>query len=206
MYKRFGLMSNDDELTASVIIDALSNPVDSNCLPCTEETRSNAMFIGEKVPCASRGIGAVGTAAHPVISIQSTVNTPLGGCKDSLYGDKAPKDGTHCSNFLNCLNCASYSIAGSEKDLHRLFSFYWFLGAERKRARSRDWAERFVMLMGLIDKFTREKFNPELVASAKDAARINPLKFWKSCQIEAGNDINHFRGYGAMTEGAGINI
>ncbi len=207
MYHRSWLMSNDNEHTALAIIDALSSPVDSNYLPCTEVTRNNAKFMGETVPGTSGDIAAVGTkAAHPATTIESTENTPVGGCKDSLYGDKAPKDGTHCSNFFNCLNCTSYAIAGSVRDLHRLFSFYRFLGAERKRARSRDWAGRFMMLMGLIDKFTLEKFDPELVASAKDAAEIAPLKFWRSYQIEVGNDINYFRGYGSITEKVGIDI
>jgi hypothetical protein len=161
---------------------------DKHYLECTDEIRRNATFVGEALPDMYRGADSTGTGkpaeGQKVIAIHPLQNTPVGRCKDTLHGEFAPKDGTHhCLDFFSCFKCHSYAVVGTLKDLHRLFSFYWFLDRERQRIGSREWAEEFMVIMTLIDAFTRDKFDAKLVAEAKELARIEPLKFWKNYQL-----------------------
>jgi hypothetical protein len=191
MESRLWHLSNGDLFAVAAIMGHTPAVADNNYLACTREMRKNATFVGEALADIYRGKGnEEKTGEHKVIAIRPYGDTPVGSCKDSLYGDKAPKDGTHCADFFSCFSCRSYAIVGSKKDLHRLFSFYWFLDWERQRSRSREWTERFMMTTGLIDNFTLDKFDPALVAEAKEAARIDPLKFWRSYQIQEGLDDN----------------
>ena len=97
---------------------------------------------------------------------------------DPYLGDKAPRNGSSCDDFFSCFACTSYAIVGSPEDLHRLFSFYWFLEREMSQARSNDWRAEFRNTMSLIERFTADKFDTDLVATAKERARVEPLKFW----------------------------
>ena len=94
------------------------------------------------------------------------------------FTDKAPKNGEPCDDFLSCFACTSYTIVGSPADLHRLFSFYWYLEREAVRARSADWRAEFRNTMDLIDRFTADKFEAGMVATAKTRAKSEPLQFW----------------------------
>jgi hypothetical protein len=79
--------------------------------------------------------------------------------------------------------CTSYAITGSPDDLHRLFSFYFFLEREMHKARSNDWRALFRNTMLLIDRFTADKFDAAGVAQARERARTAPLRFWASYSI-----------------------
>ena len=182
MENRLWLLSNGDLFTVAMLMGHTPQVADLHYLACTDEIRRNATFVGEALPDIYRngGDGETGIA----VPIHKLENTPVGSCKDSLNGDKAPKDGTHCADFLSCFSCRSYAIVGSHKDLHRLFSFYWFLETESQRIRSRKWTEQFRWTMNLIDTFAQDKFDQTLVAEAKETARINPINFWKSYQVQ----------------------
>lgn len=86
-------------------------------------------------------------------------------------------------DFFSCFSCRSYAVVGAHKDLHRLFSFYWFLNAERLDTRSQAWREHFLVIMTLIDSFTADKFDIAVVKQAKEAARLEPTAFWRSYQM-----------------------
>jgi hypothetical protein len=146
-------------------------------LAVTEDMRRNAVFVGEALPDTYRNAGAsVPRQLEP---------TPVGNCRDTLDGHRAPGNGTHCTDFISCFGCRSFAIVGTHADLHRLFSFYWFLEAEARSTRSRDWAEHFLAIRTQIETFTLDKFDEQLVEGAKEEARVRPLKFWNQHQRSA---------------------
>lgn len=170
MENRLWRLSNGDLFTVAAIMGHDPKVADQSYLSVTDEMRSNAVFVGEALPDTYRT--AKGATRPPL------ERTPTGRCKDSLQGDRAPKDGTHCTDFLSCFSCRSYAVIGTSEDLHRLFSFYWFLEAESKNTRSREWAEYFTLIRTQIDLFTLDKFDEDLVIQARELARRAPLKFW----------------------------
>ena len=186
MENRLWLLSNGDLFSVATIMGHTPKVADVHYLVCTDEMRKNATFVGEALPGIYRGNDS--DSEHDkadVKLINKLGNTPVGCCKDSLYGDKAPQDGIrHCSNFFLCFTCTSYAIVGTPKDLHRLFSFYWFLDSERWRSGNRRWMDSFSETMNLIDGFTLDKFNPVIVSEAKASARVNPIKFWKDYEFQ----------------------
>lgn len=120
------------------------------------------------------------------------VATPVAGCADSLSGDHAPKDGhNHCDQFVMCLFCSSFAIAGSVAELWRLFSFQAFareelayldraLGPERTAdTRFEDLRDRYRLAIPFIDDFTSRQFAASRITAARDkcAARLHP--FWE---------------------------
>jgi hypothetical protein len=194
MESRLWRLSNGDLFTVAHLMGHSPKVADQHYLSVTAEMRANATFVGEALPAIYRGERAEagdGPSAK-VIPIRTLESTPLGRCKDSLHGEKAPKDGlTHCVDFMSCLTCRSYAIVGTKDDLHRLFSFYWFLGTERTRIRSAQWAEQYAWAMTLIAAFTQDKFDRTLVAEAKAQAKENPHLFWKSYQMLMEGQMAH---------------
>jgi hypothetical protein len=187
MENRLWKLSNGDLFTVAELMGHGPKVAERSYLAVTAEMRAHATIVGEALPGIYRGETQAEEPVRPAraVPIRSVENTPVGGCKDTLHGEKAPKDGTnHCADFLSCLGCRSYAVVGSRKDLHRLFSFYWFLAAERTRIVSREWAEHFAWLMSLIDAYTLDKFDNALVEDAKAWAKSEPLKFWKNYQMQ----------------------
>ncbi|MGE0201901.1 MAG: hypothetical protein AB7P76_13170 [Candidatus Melainabacteria bacterium] len=178
MENRLWRLSNGDLFTVAAIMGHSPKVADQSYLSVTDEMRKNAVVVGEALPETYRT--AKGPTPPPL------ERTPSGRCKDSLHGDRAPKDGTHCIDFLSCFSCRSFAVVGTSEDLHRLFSFYWFLESESKHTRSPEWAEYFTLIRTQIDLFTMEKFDEELVDQAKQAARSKPLKFWSRYRISGG--------------------
>lgn len=186
MENRLWKLSNGDLFTVADLMGHHPKVADRSYLAVTAEMRAHATIVGEALPGIYRGETQAKEPFLPAraVPIRSVENTPVGGCKDSLHGEKAPKDGyNHCADFLSCLGCRSYAVVGSRKDLHRLFSFYWYLSEERARIVSREWAEHFTWLMSLIDAYTLDKFDSALVEDAKAWAKSEPLKFWKNYQM-----------------------
>lgn len=181
MANRVFAISDGDLLVSAAIMGHQPQVAETHYLACTDEMRRNATFVGEALVETYRGAGSV--PASNVIPMHPLESTPVGRCKDSLNGDKAPKDGSHCMDFFSCFSCRSYAVVGAHKDLHRLFSFYWFLNAERLEARSQAWREHFMVIMTLIDAFTADKFDIAVVTEAKEAARLEPTAFWRSYQM-----------------------
>ena len=173
----FDLSGGDLIATASVMGHAPA-VADIHYLACTQQMRENATFVGEALPDIYRS-GEDGTKVIAILPDAS----PTGRCKDPYHGDKAPKNGDPCDDFFSCFACRSYAIAGSPEDMHRLFSFYYFLEREMRHARTKDWRTEFRQIMNLIDRFTADKFDPAIVAAARERARAAPLKFWASYSL-----------------------
>lgn len=167
MENRLWRLSNGDLFTVAALMGHTPAVAEQSYLRVTDDMRRNAAFVGEALVDTFRG-----THALPLEP------TPVGNCMDTVRGHRAPGDGSHCTDFLSCLGCRSFAIVGSRQDLHRLFSFYWFLHAEGHAARGGGWAEHYLLLRTQIDAFTLDKFDEALVEQAKAAARERPLKFW----------------------------
>lgn len=183
MEMRLWSLSGGDLIVTAALMGHTPQVADNHYLACTKEMRENATFVGEALSDIYRN-GEQGDAQGKVIPIVQSDRTPVGHCKDAYNGDRAPKDGTPCDDFFACFSCRSYAIVGSPEDLHRLFSFYWFLEREKDHARTNDWREQFHNTMRLIDAFTLDKFDNAMVLAAKERARTDPHRFWKSYVIE----------------------
>lgn len=116
-------------------------------------------------------------------TIGTTYKTPIGHCSDLVNGQYAPKrEGATCINFLNCLRCRNYVVTGD--DLHKLFSFYFRVFAERKHMDKRRWQRDYAHIPRLIDDYIvaeglrRGVFKLAAIETARERARIEPHPFW----------------------------
>lgn len=169
MESRLWKLSGGDIIEVSSIMGHTPQIADNHYLKINDEIKTEgAIFVGEAFPEMLRG-----TSITP---------TPPGGCKDSLYGSLAPKDGiNHCSEFIHCLSCPSYAIVGTLDDLYRLFSYQQFLYAETEYFLTDEWdawRQRQFNFIRLIDDFTSRKFDLALVLQAKTKAESSPHLFW----------------------------
>lgn len=169
MESRLWKLSGGDILEVSSIMGHTPGVADNHYLKINDEIKiEGARFVGEAFPDKLRGI--------------HVTPTPPGGCKDSLYGSLAPKDGVnHCSEFVHCLGCPSYAIVGTLEDLYRLFSYQQFLYAEVEYFPTDEWEawrKRQLDYIRLIDEFTLKKFDSALVAQASAKAKLSPHLFW----------------------------
>ncbi|QIN67966.1 hypothetical protein SBC1_80130 (plasmid) [Caballeronia sp. SBC1] len=191
MEDRLWQLSGGDLIVTAALMGHTPQVADNHYLACTRSMREDATFVGEALPDIYRN-GEHGDDSGKEIPIASITTTRVGGCKDPYYGDKAPCDGTPCDDFFACFSCRSYAIVGAPDDLHRLFSFYWFLEREKDHARSSDWLTQFHHTMRLIDAFTVDNFDTALVQAAKERARVDPHIFWKSYVIDPNlTDLEH---------------
>ncbi|MFV1943529.1 hypothetical protein VPH49_22200 [Pseudomonas luteola] len=171
MESRLWKLSGGDLLEVSAVMGHSPGVADNHYLKINDEIKTEgAIFVGETFPNQLRGV--------------NVTPTPPGGCKDSLYGSLAPKDGvTHCSEFIHCLTCPSYAIVGTMGDLYRLFSFQQFLHAEIGYFLTDEWEawrQRQRSIIALIDDFTSRKFSQELISEARTMAEESPHPFWSS--------------------------
>ena len=169
MESRLWKLSGGDIIEVSAVMGHTPQVADNHYLKINDEIKTEgATFVGEAFPDKLRGI--------------NITPTPPGGCKDSLYGSRAPKDGVHhCAEFIHCLGCPSYAIVGTLEDLYRLFSYQQFLYAEVEYFLTDEWGawrKRQIDYIRLIDEFTLQKFDPALVAQARAKAESSPHLFW----------------------------
>ncbi|NIF85781.1 hypothetical protein F3J24_20075 [Comamonas sp. Tr-654] len=177
---RLWSLSGGDLIATAALMGHTPKVADTHYLACTRQMRENATFVGEALPDIYRS----GERVAEVVPILPS-KSPTGRCKDPYYGDKAPRNGAPCDDFFACFTCTSYAIVGSQEDLHRLFSFYWFLEREMSNTRSNEWREEFRNTMSLIDRFTADRFDAGLLTSAKERARMEPLKFWAAYTLSS---------------------
>ena len=183
--QRLWAISGGDLITTAALMGHHPTVADRHYLACTEKIRENATFVGEALAEIYKK-GKSDSGVPPILPGKS----PTGRCKDPYDGDKAPKNGTPCDDFFSCFACTSYTIVGSPDDLHRLFSFYWFLDREITRARTADWQAEFRNTMNLIDRFTADKFDVGTVAAAKARAKSEPLPFWAAYRLNDAESTN----------------
>ncbi|MEY7874989.1 hypothetical protein [Enterobacter roggenkampii] len=169
MESRLWKLSGGDIIEVSSVMGHSPAVADNHYLKINDEIKvDGATFLGETFPDKLRGI--------------DITPTPPGGCKDTLYGNRAPKDGlNHCSEFIHCLGCPSYAIVGTLEDLYRLFSYQQFLYAEIEYLIDDEWKEwrkhqsSYILL---INEFTAQKFDATLINQARAKAELTPHPFW----------------------------
>lgn len=104
-------------------------------------------------------------------------STPLAHCRDTLNGQRAPKNGDHCTEILACFRCKSFVV--TKDDLHRLYSFYWSLIEDRKNSDTKTWKKHFRHIRHVIDHNIAPQFTPAEIAKIKEDAKNNRHPFWK---------------------------
>ena len=110
------------------------------------------------------------------------VRTPIAGCRDPLFGDRAPKDGhSYCQKFVHCFTCKHMVVAGN--DLHRLYSFYWFLTRRLGAVRSTPIYSYFKSILRLIDDDIAPRFDARVAELAKAKAREKPHPVWQKADL-----------------------
>lgn len=108
-------------------------------------------------------------------------NTPHSGCRDTLNGELAPKNGQHCVDFLSCFRCKSQVIV--QDDLYKLFSFYWAVLEQRSRIGTDNWKKLFAWIIRVIDRDIASKFDARVVELEKQRARTEPHPMWRSSTV-----------------------
>jgi hypothetical protein len=107
--------------------------------------------------------------------------TPIAMCADTKNGQRAPKNGDHCTEILACFRCKSFVV--TKDDLHRLFSFYWALVEDRQTTDTKSWKKHFRHIRQIIDEDISpqfdKKFGAKEVKQIKQDAKSNRHPFWK---------------------------
>ncbi|GJB77007.1 MULTISPECIES: hypothetical protein [Pseudomonas] len=175
----FELSEGNLAITAAALGNTL-RVADRNYLAPSEHTCRQWRFMGEVLvqELLSQSIGA------------TYKDTPMGRCGDPINGQFAPKrEGATCMNFMNCLRCTHYAI--TSEDLHKLFSFYFRVLAERSRMNKHRWAREFAHIPRLIESYIvaeglrRGLFKLEVVEAARERARTQPHPFWSVDLIDS---------------------
>ncbi|MBF4438178.1 hypothetical protein ERJ77_27575, partial [Vibrio anguillarum] len=98
---------------------------------------------------SKRNLGLMGEIRVKELTCDAP-SVPVGHCKDPKNGDKAPKDGTFCNDFLGCFRCKSFVITGN--DLYKLFSFYWAIIRNRDEFGRKDWKRHLKNVLRIVDE------------------------------------------------------
>lgn len=168
-----------DLVTTAIALGNTPQVAGRNYLAPSRDARRNWKFMGEILvqELLTCTIGA------------TYQTTPMGRCGDPMNGQYAPKrEGAACFSFLNCLRCKHYAV--TEEDLHRLFSFYFRVFAERTRMDKRRWTQEYAHIPRLIDDYIvaeglrRGTFKAAAVEAARERARREPHPFWSSDVVE----------------------
>ncbi|CAM3117712.1 hypothetical protein HYN57_20405 [Vibrio parahaemolyticus] len=112
-------------------------------------------------------------------------SVPVGHCKDPKNGDKAPKNGSFCNDFLGCFRCKSFVITGD--DLYKLFSFYWAIIRSRDEFGRKDWKRHLKNVLRIVDEEVVPEFAKlgqlQRVEAEKERARSNPHPYWQNLDM-----------------------
>lgn len=168
---RLWRLSGGDPFAVARVMGHTVRVADRHYFRPTPEMERNHKFLGEALVATWSGADRT---VQP-----SAQNTPLGRCRDPYGGERAPKDGRACMDFLSCFRCSSYLLVEEEADLYRLYSFYWFLVRERSRVGASQWAKVYGWIVRLIDEQVTARFDHARVAAAREKARVEPHPFWK---------------------------
>lgn len=173
-------LTDGDMVTTAIALGNTPRVAGSNYLAPSESARSNWQFMGE--------ILVQELLTHTIGSTYQL--TPVGRCRDLVNGQYAPKrEGATCFNFTNCLRCRHYAVTAD--DLHKLYSFYFRVLAERPRMDKRRWSREYAHILRLIDNYIvaeglrRGTFKPAAVEAARKLARIQPHPFWSENLVDS---------------------
>ncbi|MGJ8678776.1 hypothetical protein [Paraglaciecola sp.] len=126
-----------------------------------------------------RNLGLMGEVRVKELTSDAKV-TPTAHCKDPINGDKAPKNGKTCADFLACFRCKSCVITGD--DLYRLYSLYWAIVRNRDSFGRKDWKRHLRNVLNIIDTEVEPAFIAQGMLShlqaERERAKHNPHPYW----------------------------
>lgn len=193
--KRAWRLSEGDPVAVAAILGNTPRVADSNYLRIDEQLQAEAAsYMGRELSVHLRA-GADGRRTVPLVvndgSSTSTL-TPTGRCKNSMFGAYAPKDGgNHCDQFVMCLFCPSFAVAGESNDLWRLYSFQRYAMAELDHLAALNGdqtsgvAERddlrllYEAAIPFIDRFCEQSFGKAMCVQAKHRVQSEVHPFWQ---------------------------
>ena len=133
---------------------------------------------------SKRNLGLMGEIRVKELTCDA-LRVPVGHCKDPFNGDRAPKDGTFCNDFLGCFRCKSFVITGD--DLYKLFSFYWAIIRNRNEFGRKDWKRHLRNVLKIVDEEVVPAFAKQeqlqRVNAEKERAKISPHPYWKNLDM-----------------------
>lgn len=133
---------------------------------------------------AKRNLGLMGEIRVKELTSDTKV-TPTAHCKDPVNGDKAPKNGNACVDFLACFRCKSCVITGD--DLYRLYSLYWAIVRNRDAFGRTDWKRHLRNVLSIIDSEVEPAFIAEgmltHLQAEREKARSNPHPYWSNLDM-----------------------
>ena len=133
---------------------------------------------------SKRNLGLMGEIRVKELTCDAP-SVPVGHCKDPINGDKAPKDGSFCNDFLGCFRCKSFVITGD--DLHKLFSFYWAIIRNRDEFGRKDWKRHLRNVLKIVDEEVVPEFAKhgqlQRVETEKERARTSPHPYWQNLDM-----------------------
>ena len=134
---------------------------------------------------SKRNLGRVGEIRVKSILNDGEEKTPMGTCKDTKNGDKAPKNGKTCADFLGCFRCKSFVI--TLDDLWKLYSFYWAVVRNRDNFGRKNWKKYLKDILRVIDEQIEPRFDdlgalPQ-VQALKEKARTTPHPYWRNLDM-----------------------
>lgn len=194
--KRAFRLTDGDVVATANLLGNKPKVTESNYLNADNELQAEgANFIASELMVHLRGDGK----SERVIPILNTspdrrpsVKTPVSGCRDTLLGQHAPKDGfNHCDNFVMCLFCSSFAVVGELDELWRLFSFQRFAQSELDKLNAtlgrvehtsphkELLRKRYRVAIPFIDAITTAHFGAKLVRAAKEKAQSTLHPFWR---------------------------
>jgi hypothetical protein len=126
-----------------------------------------------------RNLGLMGEIRVKELTSDAEV-TPTAHCKDPINGDKAPKNGKTCVDFLACFRCKSCVITGD--DLYRLYSLYWAIVRNRDTFGRKDWKRHLRNVLNVIDTEVEPAFIAQGMLShlqtERERAKHSPHPYW----------------------------
>lgn len=133
---------------------------------------------------SKRNLGLMGEIRVKELTCDAP-SVPVGHCKDPKNGDKAPKDGTFCNDFLGCFRCKCFVITGD--DLYKIFSFYWAIVRNRDEFGRKDWKRHLRNVLRIVDEEVVPEFvklgQLQRVEAEKERARTNPHPYWQNLDM-----------------------
>lgn len=194
--KRAWRLSGGDPIAVAAVLGNTPRVADSYYLRVDDSLKAEAAtYMGKEFTVHLRAGGEMPKVLPSVVEDSagpSSTLTPVGRCKDSLHGQHAPKDGSNfCDQFVLCLFCPSFAVAGELDDLWRLYSFQRFAIAEidyhaaNHEHRSsggadiRNLRELYEAAVPFIDRFCEHAFSSKIILDAKAKAQSDMHPFWK---------------------------
>jgi hypothetical protein len=165
----FELSGQDPIVTAKAGGHSLSVS-DGHYLEAPKEAEGNFRFMGEV-----RNQELLDSAN--VIPIKNIENTPVARCKDTKNGQRAPKNGNYCDDFIGCVRCKSFVV--TSEDLYRLYSFYWLIVRERDNVTAKKWSRYYGHVVRIIDSDIAIKFDLLEISEARAKAKMTPHPYWR---------------------------